>query len=566
MELKSKELFLSTLDGVMSVRHDCGLEQNKTEMLKDAVQNMPLLVPVVGEFSAGKSSLLNALMGKDVLAVAIEPETAIPAELYYSETEYDEGVRAEQSRAEQSTDRLTNLSDAAGKYVCVKRHINSPFLRDIEPVVLVDMPGFDSPLDAHNKAIFNYLDRGIHYAVLIAADAGTISRSMQRQIQNILSFKKTCTFFLSRTDLRSPEEIEQVKNELESQLSVITGEAVSIDCIRRDDVSLFSSFVHSLNVDGLFSTQFKDSVLNECYDTKNSLNTSIAALRSNAEKNSKAISELENALKKLEEKQQTLIEQSRTDNFSSEADTVTVAVGSAINADLETLVSIAKSGGSDALQEEINGVIQDAVLSKIPAVMKKISVRVSRDLTGEIEGLDKILSEYVAGGLTGRLQKNAVTMFDTAKNTIDSYLRSQTNKKDVVNACKAITDVLADFAVAAGGEWIPVIEAVKVIIPAIIDMLMENWQEGRIRECIAAQIPHIKRQIRKTVVGSLQENSGKIISAICAKLSEELQQKKDEIEKAQKAGAADPAAISARIDQYSNSVERIDDLIAKVLE
>ena len=64
----------------------------------------------------------------------------------------------------------------------------------------------------------------------------------------------------------------------------------------------------------------------------------------------------------------------------------------------------------------------------------------------------------------------------------------------------------------------------------------------------------------------LQENSGKIISAICAKLSEELQQKKDEIEKAQKAGAADPAAISARIDQYSNSVERIDDLIAKVLE
>lgn len=100
MELKSKELFLCTLDGVMSVRQDCGLENGKAEALKDAVQNMPLLVPVVGEFSAGKSTLLNTLMGKDVLAVSIVPETAIPAELYYSETEYDEGVRAEQSRAE----------------------------------------------------------------------------------------------------------------------------------------------------------------------------------------------------------------------------------------------------------------------------------------------------------------------------------------------------------------------------------------------------------------------------------------------------------------------------------
>ena len=102
MELKTKDLFLSTLDGVMSVKRDCGLEMGKTGALKDAVQNMPLLVPVVGEFSAGKSSLLNRLMGKDLLAVAMNPETAIPAELYYSETEYDEGVRAEQSRAEQS--------------------------------------------------------------------------------------------------------------------------------------------------------------------------------------------------------------------------------------------------------------------------------------------------------------------------------------------------------------------------------------------------------------------------------------------------------------------------------
>jgi len=102
MELKTRELFLSTLNGVMSVRQDCGLDSGRTEALRDAVQNMPLLVPVVGEFSAGKSSLLNALMGKDFLSVSMSPETAIPAELYYSETEYDGGVRAEQSRAEQS--------------------------------------------------------------------------------------------------------------------------------------------------------------------------------------------------------------------------------------------------------------------------------------------------------------------------------------------------------------------------------------------------------------------------------------------------------------------------------
>ena len=418
MELKSKELFLSTLDGVMSVRQDCGLENGKAEALKDAVQNMPLLVPVVGEFSAGKSTLLNTLMGRDVLAVSIVPETAIPAELYYSETEYDEGVRAEQS-----TERLTNLSDAAGRYVCVKRHINSPFLRNIEPIVLVDMPGFDSPLDAHNKAIFNYLDRGIHYAVLIPADAGTVTRSMQRQIRNILSFKKTCTFFLSRTDLRSAEEVEQVKNELESQLSVITGEPVTVECISRNDVSLFSSFAHSLNADGLFRSQFNDSVLDACYDTKSSLNTCITALKADSGKNRQAVSELEEAIRKIKEKKQRLIERAGKDTFSDEAGAVADEVGKSLNSEIDTLVSVAKSGGSRALLEEINSIIQSAVVSKIQTVMEKISVRFGKELTGEIEGLDRVLDDYADGGIVGRFQDTVQTMFDSVKSSIDSYIK-----------------------------------------------------------------------------------------------------------------------------------------------
>ena len=557
MELKTKDLFLSTLDGIMSVRQDCGLEMNKTQALKDAVQNMPLLVPVVGEFSAGKSTLLNTLMGKDVLAVAIEPETAIPAELYYSETEYDEGVRAEQS-----TDRLTNLSDAAGKYVCVKRHINSHFLRDIEPIVLVDMPGFDSPLDAHNKAIFNYLDRGIHYAVLISADAGTVSRSMQRQIRNILSFKKTCTFFLSRTDLRSSEEVDQVKSELERELSGLTGEPVSVECISRDDVSFFSSFAHSLNADGLFRNQFKDSVLDACYETKGSLNTSIAALKADSEKNSKAVSELEDATRKIEDKKQKLIEQARSDNFSAEAGAVSAAVGAAIHAELDALVSAAKSGGSETLEEELNSIIQSAVASKIQNVMKNISVRFGKELTGEIEGLDRILADYANGGIIGKFQQSAQSMFKSAKDAIDSYIKDRRSKTDASDMYRTVTGVLAALTDVLN----PIVEAVIILLPDILNLFMSKMQEGRIRECIVSQIPHIKRMVSDKVVEILRENSSTTITAICAKLDDELRQKKEEIEKVLKAGEADSAKVSAQIEKYSAGVRKIDDLIAKVLE
>ena len=561
MELKIKNLFLSTLDEVISVRQDCGLENGKAESLKGAVQNMPLLVPVVGEFSAGKSSLLNRLMGKDKLAVAMDPETAIPAELYYSDTEYDEGVRQDGS-----TERITDIAAAVGKYVCVKRHICSPVLRDIEPVVLVDMPGFDSPLDAHNRAIFNYLERGIHYAVLIPADAGTISKSMERQIENILSFRKTCTFFLSRTDLRSEEEIEEVRNGLQGELSVLTGEPVSIECVSQDDVSLFGNFVHSLNVDELFGRQFRESIMDECYDTKSSLSTKIAALQTGADKNRKVITELENAIQKIEEKKEKLIEQAGKDTFSDEADTVVSEVGNALNAELDTLVSIAKSRGSSALQEEINSIIQNAVVSKTQTVMEKVSVRFGREITDEVKGLDTLLENYNAGGVIDKFQQSAQTMFDSTKTAIDSYIKNRQKQTGSSAVYKTITGVLA----ATTSILSPIIEVLVILLPDIIRSIFGSFEEKRreeqLRESITCQIPSLKRQVRTKVVEILRDNSSSTITAICAKFDEELQKKKQEIAKAQQDAAANAAEVSAQIEKYSSGEKRIDGLLAKVME
>lgn len=536
MELKTKELYASTLNELAAIKRECGMETQKTEALKDAVSNMPLLVPVVGEFSAGKSTLLNKLIGRDILAVAMNPETAIPAELYYSAEEYDEGVFSDGR-----TERIADVADAAKKYVCVKRHINSQFLREIQPLVLVDMPGFDSPLNEHNEAIYNYLERGIHYAVLVPADAGTVSKSMQRQIQNILTFNKTCTFFISRTDLRSEEEVEQVKAELQNELSILTGESVSMQGVSQNDVSLFSTFVNTLNADELFRHQFNESVLDECYDAKGALNTRIAALKTDGSKNEKAVRELEEAIAKIEAKKEKLIERARNDSFTDEADSVAAAVGCALNADLDTLVSVAQSGGSEALQEEINSIVQSTVVSKIQSVMGSVSVKFGRELSGEIKDLDSMLSQYNAQGAIGKIQQSAEKMFDTAKTSVDSYIQKRRGKEDASTSYKAITGILA----AATDVVAPWLEIVIILLPEILNLIFgsikEKQQQAQLRQNIAGQIPSIKRQVRAKVVEILKENSGNTITAICAKFDEELQKKKQEIENAQKTGAANAA-------------------------
>lgn len=58
------------------------------QSLLPKVMETELVVPVIGAFSAGKSSLLNALMGCEVLPVGIAPETELATELRYSPEPY----------------------------------------------------------------------------------------------------------------------------------------------------------------------------------------------------------------------------------------------------------------------------------------------------------------------------------------------------------------------------------------------------------------------------------------------------------------------------------------------
>lgn len=562
MELKSKTKFSKTLQSLIDIQKDCEIPAQRTENLKDAVDNMNLLVPVVGEFSAGKSSLLNKFIGKNILSVGMAPETAVPAELYYSETEYNEGVLPDGC-----TEKISDVSSAASKYVCVKRYINSDYLKEIQPIVLVDMPGFDSPLDAHNKAIFNYLDKGCHYVVITPVDAGTVSSSMSKQIQNILTFNKKCTYFVSKTDLRSDEEVEQVKKELALELGSITGETEIVYGISQNDISLFNNFAQSLNPDELYRTTFESTVKDSCYDVKASLNTKIAALKNDKTKNTHAVEELRNSLRKIEDKKAKLIENAKKDTYAEESDNVANAVGQALNSQLDSLASIALSGGSEALQEELNSIVQGTVVAKINTIMTSVTTKFSNDFNKEFDNLTGILEEYNASEVMTKLQDGARTLYDSSTTAISQFL----SDKKGSSSSKVLTTVLT----AAGGifaaattVFAPVVEVIIILLPSILNKIFEKAQEKqqleKIKQNIIGQIPVIKREIRGKVSQVLQENSANMISSISEKYDEELRQKAEEIEKASKE-LEESTDIEGTIQKLSNNVQKVEQLISELM-
>ncbi|WP_163555994.1 dynamin family protein [Helicobacter suis] len=111
--------YLRFLEGAKNLEVACLQElQSDIQALQTEIENQELLIPVIGGFSAGKSSLLNAFLGKDVLGVAITPETAIATELRYSTNERVEAVIG---------------GGGGGKFVCDKPLYNLlPFVKKLE--------------------------------------------------------------------------------------------------------------------------------------------------------------------------------------------------------------------------------------------------------------------------------------------------------------------------------------------------------------------------------------------------------------------------------------------------
>jgi len=130
------------------------------------------VLAVVGEFSSGKSFLLNALLGKiaregrggtaritGLLATDVNPSTATITELFYAG---DEGATAyyEDGRSERvpldGLARFVTASDGIAPTL-VRVGVASPFLAN--GFVVADTPGLASIVPGHRRATLSYLPR-----------------------------------------------------------------------------------------------------------------------------------------------------------------------------------------------------------------------------------------------------------------------------------------------------------------------------------------------------------------------------------------------------------------------
>ncbi|HUP45214.1 MAG TPA: dynamin family protein [Thermoanaerobaculia bacterium] len=171
-------------------------ERRRVDELLATLEDLFTIV-IVGEFNAGKSSLINALFG-----VKLRTEGPIPVDDRISVLRY----------GEEPSQRP--ISD----YV-LEQFYPVDFLRNI---TLVDTPGTNSIVQRHQEITEDYIPRADLVLFVTSIDR-PLSESERRFLEYIREWGKKVVFVLNKIDTKSVEEVDQVLDYIRANTKEIFG-------------------------------------------------------------------------------------------------------------------------------------------------------------------------------------------------------------------------------------------------------------------------------------------------------------------------------------------------------
>lgn len=389
---------------------------NKVEILKDIskkyeIENLDLgqlitdintfkvSVPVVGGFSSGKSSLINALLGDRILATAIEAKTAIPTEVFYGDNCIYK-VRKDGKGEEISLEDLKNNEFSIDEIEVIKVEQDNAFLKSIKDVKVVDMPGFDSGIALHDKAIDNYLPSSLAYIVTFE-----VGENLRESIVNFLIelnlHELPVLIVITKCDKATQSDINETIKFMEENIpKYITNKQVKIVTCKskRDiDVSGVKEFLLNIQTKSNFimENKYRPIIKQRC----NIVNQYLESRIKKADLDETEIIEEENKLKKeLEELESKFIKEK--EKFEIQANKSIEVIKHNIETSLINSQSIIENmllNGQD-ITHKINLIVRNSIITsiknefepKLQKYLKQISdiINVGDDLDSNIE-IDK---------------------------------------------------------------------------------------------------------------------------------------------------------------------------------
>ena len=211
--MRSKQLTvlndkLDQLDTAISEFPFLSLIKSEIQNLKNELQRKEVIIPLVGEFSSGKTSLINALIGKKILPVDITPTTFVVNEVRFS-SEADKIEITSKDGAKKIYAELFDLSTINySNASIVKVYVSNNTVPG--NIVLVDLPGLSSEISRHDEVTLEYLPKAHCIFIIVDVNQGALTKSLLDFLHRAKIIDLPLYLVLTKSDLKSSVEIANI--------------------------------------------------------------------------------------------------------------------------------------------------------------------------------------------------------------------------------------------------------------------------------------------------------------------------------------------------------------------
>ncbi len=521
--------------------------------LKDEIDEFKVKVLIVGEFSAGKTALINCLLDDDILPEDITPETALATEIVYGEEPAIMLVNKDKNVEKCSLDEISKYDPQ--KYLKYIYTLPNDNLTKLKDYVLVDMPGFNSGIEAHNKAIMQYIEEGTVYFFVIDASNGTLSKSAINFLSEIKHYSNNLSFILTKSDKLTSENLSKITEHIKDVIYSETArqEQLTITSKYAEDTGTkLINLIQSFRPAEMLKSKYNGTLLFLINKALNILQTQLDALYFNPHDIDLQILKQEKIKKSLEKE----LENKKTDlEYKLQHNTL----------------------------NNIMSEMQDGLLQNIDVLVENVKIN--------NEAFNESVNRIIRPILVNSLKRNIDGSFNEFINDLENSLASKSNInitetintiQNSVNAIQKIAKLGADFAkikkyttmykIFSTGLAVttsivaPWLELVIIFLPDIlsgINKLFGNSQDEQLRQQLQMEvIPSICEKLRPEIKQTLSEIAIEMFQDLEDEYSTIVAEQVSSLEKLKAEKQYESIDIESKRTKLNNSIRELNDISA----
>lgn len=219
----------------MQVIQDAPFFYEQLKRTLERILDQSFRIAVVGEFSSGKSTFINALIGKDILKHGASETTATITEVEnisdkgtddYFEVYFEDGSVHTDNNLNNILDYTTTKSESYEVAKEIKKVvIHSKIIDTDKPLIFVDTPGLNGVADNHRDKTLNQIERA-HACIYLIPMRGFGDSDIEF-IRHILEFQQDIIFVQNFIDEFKESEGDSLEIKLKEQNEIIKNKILS---------------------------------------------------------------------------------------------------------------------------------------------------------------------------------------------------------------------------------------------------------------------------------------------------------------------------------------------------